>query len=154
LADESGTAKHLNLNRTFITARLLRVNRLNHLELKQYLLLSIEERLPVKLSLLELTDFSANTLTQRIFRHVTMTYHSFSQAEAFEKANQLTDQISDQLVEELKYILKLPKREQEAYDQELQLNDYFIRRFAALAKQKGQTEFADKLEAKLKDLGL
>jgi hypothetical protein len=90
LADESGTAKHLNLNRTFITARLLRVNRLNHLELKQYLLLSIEERLPVKLSLLELTDFSANTLTQRIFRHVTMTYHSFSQTEAFEKASKKT----------------------------------------------------------------
>jgi len=79
---------------------------------------------------------------------------SYYQADAFEKANQLTDQISDQLVEELKYVLKLPKREQEAYDQELQLNDYFIRRFAALAKQKGQTEFADKLEAKLKDLGL
>jgi len=73
-------------------------------------------------------------------------------AGAYDKSNPLAEQVANRLIEELKYINKLPKRDQAAYEQELQLNEYFISRFAALAKQKGQVEFSNKLESMLEGL--
>ncbi len=76
---------------------------------------------------------------------------AYYMADDFEKANLLAENIADKLVEELRYIKKLPKRDQPSYEQEIQLNDYFIRRFSALAKQKGQTEFSAKLDGKIEE---
>ncbi|HRK27056.1 MAG TPA: DUF2723 domain-containing protein [Chitinophagales bacterium] len=77
---------------------------------------------------------------------------AYYMADAFDKANALAETIADRMVEELKYISKLPKRDQGIYEQELQLNEYFIRRIAAVAKMKGQDEFSRKMESKIEGM--
>jgi len=80
------------------------------------------------------------------------TLEAYYDAGAYEKANALTEKIAKRLVEELQYIKGLSKRQQRQYDQELQLNQYFIQKFVRKAQEKGQSDFAKKLESFLADI--
>ncbi len=78
------------------------------------------------------------------------TIDAYYQAGAYEKANELTELVATRLVDELEYVKTLSKKDQKAWEQELQLNEYFIRKFQVTAEEKGQRKFADKLEQMLR----
>lgn len=78
-----------------------------------------------------------------------MLANAYYEAGAYEKANALTKEIADKLAAELLYITGLTPSEQRAYDQEMQLNSFFIQKFSQIARTNGQEEFAKELETML-----
>lgn len=77
------------------------------------------------------------------------TIEAYYDAGDMEKANALTEQVAQNVADELRYVKTLPRRYAAAYQQDAEVGDYFVRSFAKRAQQAGQTEFAKKLEGML-----
>lgn len=77
------------------------------------------------------------------------TIQNYYDAGAFDKANALVDEVSDRLIAELKYYNELSPAQLRAYKQDQKMNQDFIMLFIGAARERGQTEFAEKLEEKL-----
>ena len=77
------------------------------------------------------------------------TIQNYYDAGAFDKANALVDEVSDRLITELKYYNELSPAQLRAFKQDQEMNQNFIMLFIGAARERGQTEFAEKLEEKL-----
>ena len=98
---------------------------------------------------IEVLDYSQKMMPDHAAQYnfyMFTTIDAYYEAGAYEKANELTETVATRLVDELKYIERLLKSERKYWDQELQLNNYFIQKFIKTAKAKGESEFAKKLE--------
>ena len=98
---------------------------------------------------IEVLDYSQKMMPDHAAQYnfyMFTTIDAYYEAGAYEKANELTEIVATRLVDELKYIERLPKNEQKYWDQETQLNNYFIQKFIRTAKEKGEADFTKKLE--------
>jgi len=77
------------------------------------------------------------------------TIQNYYDAGAYDKANALVDEISDKLIAELKYYNELSPAQLRVFKQDQKMNQDFIMLFIGAARERGQTEFAEKLEEKL-----
>ncbi len=82
------------------------------------------------------------------------TIEAYYDAGAYDKGNKLAELIADKAIQTLKYQRSVPSRVARSYEQDAEMGEYFIRSFISKARQVNQNDFAAKLEAKLKEVGM
>lgn len=78
------------------------------------------------------------------------TIEAYYNAGAPEKGNKIASEVADKVLDELRYFRSLSNRHARAYEQDAEVNEYFVRSFIRKAQEAQQTDFAKQLEQKLK----